>query len=95
VLVTDTKGRLNRAGAEVRVFASGSRRLLSSALVDSGSGYCSQSVAPVHLGVPSDASARVDIEVTVAARGERRVTTLKDVDPSAKRGQTLRVQTMP
>jgi hypothetical protein len=95
VLVTDMKGHLNRAGAEVRVFASGTRRLLSSALVDSGSGYCSQSAAPVHLGVPSDAPARVDIEVTVPASGHRRITTIKGVDPSAKRGQTVQVQTLP
>lgn len=93
VLVTDANGRLTRPGAEVRVFAPGTRRLLSSALVDSGSGYCSQSAMPVHLAVPSGAPARVDVEVTVAGRGRRKVTTMKDVDPAAHRGRSLQVRT--
>jgi hypothetical protein len=95
VLVTDGKGRLTRPGAEVRVFAAGTRRLLSSAVVDSGGSYCSQSVLPVHVGIPSDAPAVVDVEVTVAVDGERRVTTVKKVDSHGKRGETLQVRTAP
>jgi hypothetical protein len=77
----------------VRVYAPGTRRLISSALVDSGGGYCSQSAMPVHLAVPSGAPPRVDVEVTVAARGRRHVTTMKDVDPAVHRGRSLPVRT--
>jgi hypothetical protein len=49
VLVVDRAGRYAHAGSEVRVYAAGTRRLLGSALVDTGSGYDSQSAAPVHI----------------------------------------------
>ena len=55
------RGRHTRR-APGRVYAAGTRRLISSAIVDSGSGYCSQNVMPAHLGVA--ATARVDVEVT-------------------------------
>jgi VCBS repeat protein len=62
VAVVDARGRATRAGSEVRVYAAGTRRLLGAGLVDTGSGYCSQNVMPVHIGLPSDGP--VDIEVT-------------------------------
>jgi hypothetical protein len=92
VLVTDANGRLTRPGAEVRLYAAGTRRLLSSALVDSGGGYCSQGAMPVHVAVPSSAPTRIDVEVTVAGRG-RKVTRVKDVDPAVHRGGSLLVRT--
>ncbi len=72
VRVLDGRGRATRAGAEVRVFAAGTRRLLATGLVDAGSGYDAQSDAPVHLGLPQ--WGRVDIEVTWPAAGARRLT---------------------
>ena len=48
--VVDDRGRHTKAGAEVRVYAAGTRRLISSGLVDTGGGYCSQNVMPVHVG---------------------------------------------
>ena len=42
--VVDERGRHTKAGAEVRVYAAGTRRLISSGLVDTGGGYCSQNV---------------------------------------------------
>ena len=92
VRVTDARGRLTRAGAEVRVFAAGTRRLLSSALVDSGSGYCSQNAGPVHLGVPAAAPPRVDVEVTFPAKGVRGITRSAGVDPVRHRAQPLVVR---
>lgn len=94
VLVADTRGRLTRAGAEVRAFAPGTRQLLASALVDGGSGYCAQNAAPVHLGLSANVSARVDIEVTVVAGGARQVTRVADVRPADHRGRPLTVRTM-
>jgi hypothetical protein len=92
VHVTDQRGRLTRAGAEVRVFAAGTRRLLAAGLVDSGSGYCSQSAAPVHLGIPSG-TRRVDVEVTMPIGGTRQVIRVAAVDPDAHRRQPLKVPT--
>ena len=93
VLVTDEGGRLTRPGAEVRVFAAGTRRLLAAALVDSGSGYCSQNAGPVYLGLPLDAPVHVDIEISVPARGMRHVTRVPGVDTQSHRAQPLRVAT--
>ena len=52
VRVVDGRGRATRAGAEIRVFAAGTRRLLAARLVDSGSGYNAQSDGPIHIGLP-------------------------------------------
>ena len=71
VRVLDARRRATRAGAEVRVYLAGTRRLLATGLVDSGSGYNSQSDLPVHLGLPEDG--RVDVQVIFPARGRRPV----------------------
>ena len=80
VLVLDSAGMHSLAGAEVRVYAAGTRRLLGTRLVDTGGGYCSQNVMPVHVGLPRGVD-RVDVEVTVLGRDGRRVTRAEDVDP--------------
>jgi len=49
-------------------------------IVDSGSGYCSQSVLPVHFGMPKEG--RVDVEVTALTKAGRRVTRVANVDPN-------------
>jgi hypothetical protein len=80
VMVVDEKGRHRRAGAEVRVYAPGTRKVLGGRLVDSGGGYCSQSIVPVHLGLPSDG--KVDVEVTRMTKAGRKVTRVANVDPN-------------
>jgi len=77
--VVDQRGRHTKAGAEVRVYAAGTRRLLSSALVDTGGGYCSQNVMPVHVATPG--AARVDIEVTSMTKSGRRITARRNQSP--------------
>ena len=77
VRVVDAKGRATRAGAEVRVYAAGTKRLVGARIVDSGSGYNAQSDMPVHFGLGSDG--RVDVEVVYPARGARRVERARDV----------------
>src|SRR5439155_23903772 len=47
--VVDARGRHTKPGAEVRVYAAGRRRLISSGLVDTGGCYCSQNVMPFHV----------------------------------------------
>ena len=93
VEVADPNARRTRAGSEVRAFQAGTRQLLSSALVDSGSGYCSQSEMPVHLGIPDDWKGRIDIEVITLLGGTRHASLVRGVDPSAYRGRSLRIIT--
>ncbi len=91
IRVLDGDGRATRPGAEVRVYAAGSQRLLGTRIVDTGSGYDAQSDLPVHFGLPG--AHPVDVEVTIF-EGSRRVrATLPGVDPRDHRGAilTLRV----
>ncbi|HSA54698.1 MAG TPA: FG-GAP-like repeat-containing protein [Gemmatimonadaceae bacterium] len=69
VRVVDANGRATRAGAEVRVYAAGTRRLLGTRLVDTGSGYNAQSDMAVHIGLTS--SEAVDVEVVWPGAGRR------------------------
>ncbi|HEX2343873.1 MAG TPA: CRTAC1 family protein [Vicinamibacterales bacterium] len=78
IRVLDQRGRATRAGAEVRVFETGKRQLLSMSLVDSGSGYDSQNDMPVNIGLPR--AGRVDVEVVVPRGGRRASTWLRNVD---------------
>ena len=80
VRVLDAKGRATLAGAEVRVFAAGTTRLIGARLVDSGSGYDAQNDMPVHVGVPSGV-ARVDVQVIVPSHGARRPVWQRGVAP--------------
>jgi len=90
VLVLDAQGRYVRQGSEVRVYAAGSRKILGTRLVDTGSGYCSQNAMPVHIGLPTDAP--VDVEVTTLTPSGRRVTRLTKVSPTALAGKPLVVK---
>jgi VCBS repeat protein len=83
--VVDRRGRHTKAGAEVRVFEAGTRRLISSGLVDTGGGYCSQNVMPVH--VATAAVARVDVEVTSMSSHGRATTIHRNVASGARRLQ--------
>ena len=90
VRVLDGRGRATRAGAEVRVYAAGTRRLLATRLVDAGSGYDAQSDVPVHIGLPI--AAPVDVEVTWPAASERRMTRRSGIRPDARKTIELRVR---
>lgn len=87
VVVFDARGQANRAGAEVRVYAAGTRQLIGSGLVDSGSGYDMQNDLPVHIGIGQ--APLVDVEVTWPANGARTVTRVEGV----RAGQRLTVRT--
>jgi hypothetical protein len=88
--VVDAHNHHTKPGAEVRVYADGTRRLISSGLVDTGDGYCSQNVMPVH--VATAGSARVDVEVTTMSKRGRQVTKRPGVDPrTASRPLVIRV----
>ena len=91
VAVADARGRLTRAGAEVRVFDTATGRLIGAGLVDSGSGYCSQSAGPVPIGLPR--AALIDVEVTVPAGGRRTTTRVNRLKPEDYRGRPVVVRT--
>lgn len=95
VLVTNPKGRALRAGAEVLLYAAGSRRLLGMRLVDSGSGYDAQSELPVHFGIPAGLprGGRVDVAVIWPTAGQRDTTWVRNVRAAKAPGFTLRVKT--
>ncbi len=93
VEVTDANARRSRAGSEVRAYRSATRQLLASALVDSGSGYCSQNEMPVHLGITADWTGRIDIEVVTIAGGQRHASLVRNINPDDYRGRALRIIT--
>jgi hypothetical protein len=78
VAVSDSLGRTVLSGAEVHVFAAGSRRLLGMRLVDAGSGYDAQSAIPVHIGLGSARS--VDVELIVPRSGGRNLTVARRIE---------------
>src|SRR5262245_61981378 len=83
VSVVDQQGHATRAGSEVRVYAPGTRKVLGGRLVDTGGGYCSQSVVPVHIGLPENLpGGKVDVEVTTMTKSGRKVTRFGNVDPN-------------
>lgn len=58
------------AGAELRVYRAGTRTLLATRVVDSGSGYDAQNDAFIHVGLPGS-DATVDVEIIHPRRGDR------------------------
>ncbi len=94
VLVLDEKGRYTRAGAEVRLYAAGTRTLLGTSMVDTGSGYCAQSALPVHFGLARH-DGPVDVEVTYFTQAGRKVARVVNVDPATYPGKALVVKVGP
>jgi hypothetical protein len=80
VMVLDQDGHATRAGSEVRIYQPGTRQVWGGRIVDSGSGYCSQSVIPVHFGLPKES--HVDVEVTTMTKTGRKTTRVAGVDPN-------------
>jgi hypothetical protein len=89
IRVLDESGHATRPGAEVRLYAAGSRTLLGTRVVDSGSGYDAQSDLPVHFGVPGGQP--VDVEITVFSAGQRHVASIPGVDPRQFTGRAMTV----
>ncbi len=90
VRVLDGQGHATRPGAEVRVYATGTARLLGTGLVDTGSGYDSQSDLPVHVGLPSPDP--VDVVITVLTASGRKEARVDGVSPVTQRGKVLVVK---
>ncbi len=88
--VLDSSGRSTWPGSEVRLLRTGSREVLGTRLVDTGSAYDAQSVLPVHFGIPGGQP--VDVEVTVNVSGSLETVRIDDIDPREWRGRTLEIR---
>lgn len=78
VMVLDKDGHYTKQGSEVRIYAAGTRQILGTGLVDTGSSYDGQSVLPVHFGLGSDRT--VDVEVTSMSNHGRVVTRVAGIN---------------
>jgi hypothetical protein len=85
--VTNADGQWTRAGATVTV-ARDSDGYVSARVLDTGGGYSSQGILPVHFGLPPG-NGPVSVSVTWYEQGEKRTTTVSGVEPAAFRGQWL------
>jgi hypothetical protein len=90
VLVLDSRGHYTRAGSEVRLFVAGTRKVVGGRIIDSGSGYTSQSQIPVHFGLGD--VARVDVEVTYFTPKGRQTVVQRNVDPSKVPNHVLTIK---
>ncbi len=90
VMVLDEDGVHTRAGTEVRLYAAGTRQLIGTRLIETGSGYNAQSVLPVHFGLPRQQE--VDGELTLMAKDGRKTALLRNVDPKDHVGSHLVVK---
>ena len=90
VSVVSATGHATLAGGEVRLYAAGTRRVLGTRLIDSGSGYDAQSTGPVHFGLAS--ASPVDVEVIFPRGGKRQVVRERNVDPKKWQGKSLVVR---
>jgi len=77
VVVLDAKGHYTRAGAEIRIYDRGTKKLLGTGFLDTGSGYNSQNAMPAHFGLPQ--VDRVDVEITTMTQKGRRTARLPDI----------------
>jgi hypothetical protein len=87
IRVGDAERRAVRAGAEIRAYAAGTRKLVAARLVDTGSGYDAQNDMPVTVSLPS--LDPVDFEVTYPKAGQRLATLNRNIDPRMWHGKVL------
>ncbi|MFC1574768.1 CRTAC1 family protein [Gemmatimonadota bacterium] len=90
VMVLNEGGIHTRAGTEVRLYVGGTRQLLGTRIIETGSGYNAQSVRPVHFGVPGEGT--VDVELTLMGEGGRKTVLIEGVDPKEHAGGHLSVK---
>ena len=62
-------GRHTRAGSEVRIYRAGTDEVLGTRLLDTGGGYCSQNVMPVHIGLPEGVEVVITYDRSELIRG--------------------------
>ncbi len=86
ITVLDKKGYYTRQGDEVRVYDSSSKQLIATRIVDTGGGYISQNIMPVHVGI--GCATKVDVEITFMGKAGRTKSYRKEV----KAGSSITVR---
>jgi len=89
-MVVDERGNSTKPGSEVRLFEPGTRTCLGSRIIDTGGGYCSQNIMPVHFGLPKEGP--VDVEVTSFSRSGRKTTRVAGVSSAQLPNRLLTVK---
>jgi len=87
VMVLDAKGIYTRAGSEIRLYVHNSQQLIGMDIVETGSGYNSQNVMPVHFGLPDNNN--IDLEITVMSSQGRKSSRLTNIDPHSYTGSVF------
>jgi len=90
IMVLDAQGHYTRAGSEIRIFKKGTRELLGTGILDTGSGYNSQNAMPVHFGLPEKKP--VDVEITTLTKEGRKTALLSHVNTIDYTGKILTVR---
>jgi len=90
VIVLDAKGHYTKAGSEIRIYDSGTKKLLGTSLLDTGSGYDSQNAMPAHFGLPQ--ATPVDVEITTMTQKGRRSVRLPNISTKDYLGRYLAVK---
>jgi hypothetical protein len=90
VRVVDELGAAVLPGSTVHVYAAGTDRLLGTRLIDSGSGYDSQSDLPIHVGLTSGEP--VDVHVIAPTPDGIFLKRIEGVNPEEVRGSVLEVR---
>lgn len=88
--VVDRQGRWNRAGTSVTLLREADG-YVSTRLLDTGGGYASQSVRPVHFGLPPG-PAPVSLTIRWFEQGEARSSTVSGIDPAVFQSRWLMLQ---
>lgn len=90
IMVLDARGHCTRAGTEIRLFVQGTKKLIGTRIVETGSGYNTQSVMPVHFGLPKNE--RIDVEITSMTNEGRKTARLENIDPKKYTGSYLKIK---
>ena len=87
--VRDANGHYTRQGDEVRVYNKDTGALIAAQIVDTGGGYVSQNMQPVHIGLGKHAV--VTLEVTSLSSTGRKIIRREEVAAN----QTIQVKVSP
>ena len=90
VTLMNSSGRAVLAGAVVRLYDEGTRRVVGVRVMDAGIARGAQSEAPMHFGLPT--SGKVDVHIVFPVSERRGAMTVHAVEPALFRGRSLVVR---
>ncbi len=90
VMVLNKNGIHTRAGTEIRLYVKGTKKLIGTRIIETGSDYNGQSVMPVHFGLPN--SEVVDVEIALMSNNGRRTVLVQNVIPQKYIGSYLKIK---